>query len=645
VIVTNIDGIVQLCNKTAERMFGIPAEQMIGRDVGELTAPPRLRAAMAATYREMARSIARDRPCTLSRRTLAQRADGEVFPIELAVTNDMDSDGQPIVIGFARDISAQVKAERALRDALDEARRAAAAKSMFLATMSHEMRTPLHGLIAALELMDKSRFDAETQALHATARDCSDRALAQVNDVLNFTRATSIREMPRPFRPARIARELVSELGPFARERGNTIEVAVHGEGADTRVMGYPDAFSRALYNLLGNAVKFTEAGRITVRLDFDDRGPAAPLGLTVSVIDEGPGITEADQRRIFRMFETSAQPGATLAGTGLGLPIAQFAAECMGSQIRVDSRIGEGSRFWFALELPRIAEGSADLAPPPLPEAEGPAPALPPQAVLVVDDNDVNLTLMVQMVRRLGHATATARNGQEAVAAAMGRAFDVILMDVNMPVMDGRAATQAIRAGGPSAEAVIIGVTALMEAEDPDHFAEIGMDMALVKPVTPAALARALAATLSARAAEAEDAGDDADSGPAPAQAVPPPALDAAGLDLAALAAMVGEDTARRLVAATLADARVALAAGRAADPETGRLAHKAAGAASSIGWGALGATLLAVEMAVRAGGPAAAAAHLPALDQAIAAAAAGLPSDYRDLPAEADADVTAGG
>ncbi len=635
VIVTNLDGVVQLCNQTAERMFGIASDEIIGHDVSALLAPSRLHGAIASTYAEFARCIRNKRTCSLSRRTLALRACGDSFPVELAITNDVDPDGQPILICFIRDISAQVSAERALRGALDDARRAAAAKSMFLATMSHEMRTPLHGLIAALELMDKSGFDAENRTLFDTARDCSERALAQVNDVLHFTRATSTREAPTSFRPARVVADVVGELGPFAKDNNNMIELSVNGPGATQQVTGYPAAFSRALYNLVGNAVKFTVAGKITVRLDFTETTPDAPLTLKVSVQDEGPGIAEADQQRIFRMFETSAaQTGVAagrsgLSGTGLGLPITKLAVETMGGEIHLESAPGQGSRFWFEVTLPRAVGLVDETAPPP--RASIAPPSLPPTVawnILVVDDNEVNLTLMMQMVRRLGHKTTPARNGREAADLARDTAFDVILMDVNMPVMNGCDATRLIRAEGASRHAVILGVTALMEAEDPDSFAEFGMDSALVKPVKPATLAQVLADI-------AQTITDDLPkTRTTQTQEAPrmdfPTATDT-GFDLGALSALVGDDIARRLAIATLKDAGLALEAGRANDPNLGDLAHKAAGSASAIGWRKLGAALLEIETITHSDGLLAAQARLPALETLIAAAHADLPETLR--------------
>ena len=601
VLVTDINGRIQLCNKAAETMFGLPMDEINGGYVCRF-APGRLRPAMSATYAEIRDSHARREPLSVTRRSLARRTDGEIFPVALTLTTDRDADGQPIVIAFVRDISAQVQAERALHDALDEARRAAAAKSMFLATMSHEMRTPLHGLIAALDLINGDALAGEDAALFETARDCSQRALALVNDVLQFTRASAMREPEVAFSPARIAREVIHEMRAFARENNNEIKIDIHGPGLDQPVMGYPAAFSRSLYNLVGNAVKFTGSGLISVELSFSEPDPDGPIGLCVSVTDQGPGIAPADQERIFELFETSVEqtPHHTLAtglsGTGLGLPITRLAVERMGGQIRLDSELGRGSRFWFEISL-RRADGSM-ATEAPVETRAAPKPTGVSWDVLVVDDNEVNLTLMREMVQRLGHRVTLARDGRQAVDLAQALRFDLVLMDINMPVMDGRTASMAIRQEGLCKEAVIIGVSALIDVEEPGAVQSCGMDRALVKPVR----FDVLAATLAEIAAIRGSGQVSTDAVVAMEEAIPAPDT-ATGFDFASLAAMVGHDAAINLVQATLQDARTALSRVRAHDPDTGRAAHRAVGSAAMVGFEDLAATLREIEYAAMDG------------------------------------------
>lgn len=642
VIVTDLEGKILLCNHAAERIFGFPMAELCGERVDDRMLPSRMQPLVRRRMRAVKEGKGRRHIVAEPHRSQALRRGGEVFPIELSVTSDTDLNGQPILIAFVRDISAEVAAEDALRAAVAEAQRAAAAKSMFLATMSHEMRTPLHGLIASLDLMNAESLSEDDRRLLKTARDCSQRALSQVNDVLHLTRLSESREARTAFRPVRIARDVIEELRPIARENGNHMDLVISGTGADVRIAGMASAFSRVLYNLAGNAVKFTRSGRIEVRLEFTPV-EGARLHLKVTVTDTGPGIDPADHERVFQLFETTQ---AAEGGTGLGLPIARLAVEAMGGQLHLDSRRGAGSRFWFdvtfdlAMELPEPDPAQTVTALP--------APGrFPSRDVLIVDDNEVNLSVMKRMVERLGHRTALARNGSEAVDLAAQVRYDVILMDVSMPVMDGRTATRLIRQEGLSRDAFIMGVTALIEAEDPAMLAGSGMDAVASKPIAQAQLAARfveIEEALEDAEGLADEIVDDSRDIPTLADAIPglvrrpqskdtdtdrgksetfarshggarhaPTCEDPANqddadqgltVDIAFLADLVGAETAPRLVKATLEDVRDALAAMRDGRQDRGAAAHRAAGSTAVVGLARLSEALRRLERATDGSG-----------------------------------------
>ena len=614
VIVTDLEGRILLCNRAAERIFGRSTDELVGSLV-ETTIVPRT---LLRVYRRALERTRKLDPTKLLGSSPypseGRRANGEIFPIELSHALDMDLEGDPILISFVRDISDQVAAENKLRSAVEEAQKYAAARGMFLATMSHEMRTPLHGLIASLELIDKSHLDEANLKLLSTARDCSERALTQINDVLNLTRLNENKERKNAFSTAKVARDVVNEMQSIARERGNVLNVTIQDPACEQQVVGYPSAFSRVLYNLVGNAVKFTEDGSISVEIGSRKQGNDA-LEITVSVTDEGPGIPKEDHERIFEMFETS--PSAQNigdAGTGLGLPIAKLAVERMGGELSLTSALGQGSHFEFTIlveqeseHVLQISESDAkafDTARSNLPLATG-----VPREILIVDDNEVNLTVMSEMVKRLGYVPHFARNGQEAVDLANEKAFEIILMDVSMPVMDGRDATMHIREGGASSDAFILGVTALIEAEDPDWYEEFGMDSVLVKPVSQYDLTKTLAEIEDGilETAEPEPQSEPQSQPEIVADFVDASAPQAeAGtdnFDFTQLCGLVGEDTAPRLVAATLNDVRTALLALRVRDNETAVLAHRAAGSTAVVGWSGLSSNLRKIEDAAHAG------------------------------------------
>ncbi len=601
VIVTDHQGIVRYCNKRTEDIFGWSTDEMIGQPISALIVPKHLR---DQHDRGMAR-MAETGDYTLVGRGLvkieALHKDGHTIQVELSLESDKDLDGTPIVLGFIRDISAQIAAEEQLRDALANARALAheaeihaAAKGTFLATMSHEMRTPLHGVIASLELIDEHVITGDNLRFLKTARDCGARALAQVNDILEFTRLGESRETPERFSPDDAVAGIIDELRPLARRRNNELVFELDGFRNISAVLGYPFAFSRAVYNLAGNAVKFTKDGTVTVKLNLR-RTEGNALYLDVSIADTGIGIAPADQKRIFNKFETTAKGEISdVSGTGLGLPIAALAIEQMGGKIQLDSTVGFGSRFYFTIPLEEDTS-----VPVHITEQVAVNPTNNPALnVLVVDDNEVNVTLLTEMVKRLGHTATPAMNGQEAVELALGIRFDVILMDFSMPVMDGPEAAEHIRTGnGASRDAVIIGVTALIAAKDPSEAERVRhMEAVLIKPLGKAQLEEALRIHVAARREHLEhdwlgDAEFDEDDDDA---------LDGSEIFDDVILGM-GEETGFRLIKATLDDARLALQAMQETDgdlEDRARRIHLAVGSTGMTGMTVLSQTLSAAEV-----------------------------------------------
>lgn len=594
VVVTDLDGRILLANAAASDIFRVPADDMLGQNIADLMVPDHMRDQHEAGMRRFKttgrKKIVGAGPVRLD----ARRADGSDFQAELSIATDNDLDGNPILIGFIRDISDVVAAENKLREARDEAERHADAKTMFLATMSHEMRTPLHGVTASLELIDADRLTEEDRQLLQTAQDCSDRALEQINNVLDITRLGERRDDGETFRPAVIAREIAGELSPLARENGNILDLQISGPGAETCYMGSTGAFSRALYNLVGNALKFTREGRVDLVLAFTDAHTGDGT-LTVNVIDNGPGIAKEDHERIFREFETG-RPGELFGpqGTGLGLPIVRIAVQHLGGTLGLDSAPGQGSRFSFAIPLRPAPEVQQIQDAPPSDDdtSDTVTPADRKLDVLVVDDSEVNLGLMCEIVRRLGHRPEAARNGQEAIDVAARTEFDVILMDISMPVMRGDEATREIRKTGRSHRAFIAAVTAVSDPERTLDLHEAGMDAVLIKPTKRADIANLLA-VVAATSTPLE-----------PHQPISADPDYAGALD--ALEPMFGKDKARELMIAALADIPPEIATvDRFHEVPEGLVdgLHKAAGSTAVVGLSSLSAHLLNAERAAERG------------------------------------------
>ena len=472
VIVTDARFNVAYCNRVILNLLGYQPAELEGRSLNEIVQLDQILSPKQRMFSwALSNGVTVGGEGEPAKPGTCYRKDGSECQVEVSLASELSPSGDEIVIVFIRDISDRIAAERKQKAALLEAEKAGRAKSQFLATMSHEMRTPLHGLIASLDLIDVTAFDASNKKFLDTARDCSARILMQVNDVLELTRLGEKKEGVSRFRPDLIALDIVQELRPLAEKASNTLEFESHGDFESTVMYGLPIAFSRALYNLVGNAIKFTHCGEICVRLQVLGVEDGRPR-LRVDVTDTGIGISESDRDRIFESFET-AMPSelSHVTGTGLGLAIVRLAIEEQGGTLELQSELGVGSCFTF--EVP-VGEGfaadnrSCDWVAPSLPSVSAvPAPlgGISRKHVLIADDHEVNRSLVEIMVQRLGHTCETAKDGAEAVAKAHDTFYDVILMDFSMPGMDGPTAADTIRGdGGASQNVPIIGVTALIE-------------------------------------------------------------------------------------------------------------------------------------------------------------------------------------
>lgn len=363
-------------------------------------------------------------------------------------------------------------------------------KSRFLATMSHELRTPLNGIIPATELLKKSPLDAEQLRLVKTIDQSSRSLLTIVDDILDLARVEEGRLEPRrvPFNDRELAEGVAGMLHASAREKGLTL--ACDLDPTLGKYVGDEDRIRQILVNLIGNTIKFTETGGITVRSRLLSQADGRSQVL-VEVEDTGIGIRHVDHDRVFERFE-QAEGGLTrrFGGSGLGLAITRSIARALGGEIGLRSAYGKGSTFHFTLPLEDMTETSA---PKERPAAQRPEDASPfgadpaaPLDILVADDDEINLEITSAILRKLGLRSRTARNGQEAVEAVTSADFDLVLMDVHMPTMDGLEATRRIRdMAACKAGVKIVALTASVLEEDVSQCLGAGMDDVLCKPIT----------------------------------------------------------------------------------------------------------------------------------------------------------------
>jgi signal transduction histidine kinase len=381
-----------------------------------------------------------------------------------------------------------------LRAAQSDAEAASRAKSQFLAVMSHELRTPLTGVTGMIELLGKTALDPLQRDYVGVLRESAQALLAVVNDILDFSKieAGHLVIDAVAFDLPKLIGSAVRLLEARAVEKGLALRF-VWPDDAPRHIEGDPTRLRQVLLNLIGNAVKFTERGHVEIRL-ATWRIDGDRLRLRLTVADTGPGIADTVRGRLFEMFsQGDTSINRRFGGTGLGLAICRRLIEAMAGEIGVDSVPGQGSTFWFEI-APKL--GPIELAMRP---SEPEAPVTTRAArVLVADDVPTNRRLIEAILNHLGHESMFVENGLQAVDAASREPFDVILMDMQMPEMDGIQATRAIRGlPGPAATTPIIALTADVVLVQRDEFEAAGVDGILVKPILWNDLQKAIARAL----------------------------------------------------------------------------------------------------------------------------------------------------
>jgi|GEM_PF-6170629 len=414
------------------------------------------------------------------------------------------------LIGAFQDITNRIDHARELDARRIDAEAASLAKSQFLATMSHEIRTPMNGVMGMLQLILQDDLSDDQRRRAQIGQESAQALMRVIDDVLDFSKieAGQIALESIPFSPADLVDRTVALMELRAEEKGLALSFEIDG-GVPPWLAGDPVRIKQILLNLVGNAVKFTQSGSVTVRADY--RAEPGSGTLTIVVEDTGIGIPAEHHDKLFdRFVQADSTTTRKFGGSGLGLAISKQLVELMGGEINVDSAPGKGSAFSFSIPAEKATPNvgfASDAA-----EVETSAALQAPLNVLVAEDNSVNQLLMKSFLQSEKHNVSIVNNGAEALAAVQSEPFDIVLMDVQMPVMDGVAATRAIRGlSGRKRETPIIAVTADAMESDKHKFLACGMDDYLSKPVQSKALFDAIARVISrkARGAAAENHDD----------------------------------------------------------------------------------------------------------------------------------------
>lgn len=541
VTITDINRKIVYTNPADAKMHGYEVSELIGQTVS-LFAPP-----------ESWSPLSEDQLKTMSarqRESINIRKDGSRFPVYLMSNAVFDENGKPIaIVTSCEDITARKESEADLRKSREQFRLAqeqlkkinteleqrvqertaelekakevalkiAREKSQFLAIMSHEIRTPINGVIGMLDLLLDSPLSKEQREISTIAKNSSNTLLGILSDILDFSKieAGKLELELTNFEVTSVVENTADILSQQAKAKNLSLVTEIAPD-FPRYLVGDVGRITQVLLNLANNAVKFTETGEVRIKASVVQNDQQT-VTAQFEVIDDGIGLSKESLENIFHAFvQADTSTTRKYGGTGLGLYISRMLVECMGGSIHAESQLGKGSRFYFALPL-KISSGltpeqvkSKTVVLPLVPESKKILP------ILIAEDNSVNREVAQRLLKKLGFKCRTVANGQEAVDAVSTRSYSLILMDCQMPEMDGYTATQRIRelSSQKGKHIPIVAMTANASTEDREKCLKAGMDDYISKPVDLHTLAMRLSHWMD-KESLAESEGSEGESVP----------------------------------------------------------------------------------------------------------------------------------
>ena len=492
IVIASEQGLIKMVNERILSLFGYLRTEMLGHPI-EMLLPSRF-AEKHVQHRIDFVKRPRNRPMGASLNLvdlIAKRKDGTEFPIDISLSYVHTRQGL-VMMAFLIDVTERKQIEKDLAEARDQAMESSRLKSEFLATMSHEIRTPMNGIIGVTELLLETDLDAEQKNLAKLVKDSGSDLLNIINDILDTSKieAGKLRLENIVFN-IRSEVEVVTAIMAAKANQKKIVFSYQFAADIPEYVNGDPGRLRQILINLIGNAIKFTLNGSVLLSIDIQ-RVEDQRTTIFFSVKDTGIGIPTNVQSQLFQPFiQADGSTTRKFGGTGLGLSICRKLVELMGGNIGVDSQDGFGSNFWFTLPY-KVATKEESLKTFKHDQPE--VGYLPSQIdcdkvsskILLVEDNNVNTLIALRILERLGYCTDRVTNGREAIEAWEERSYSLILMDCQMPEIDGYEATRAIRAieQKTGSHIPIVAMTANAMVEDRDKCLLAGMDDYISKPI-----------------------------------------------------------------------------------------------------------------------------------------------------------------